>query len=873
MKTKNKRTSFVSRGWRGRRLGLIAAGLALAAAPAIAFAADPDQPVSTGHPDSKAHEVSEVVVNGIPYHETVLPTRLSSSSVYGINLNVMDTPRNTTLISTTQLESLNIQDPRAFSYLTSSAYSDASFGTPNIPRIRGQYADAFMNGMRDSFSQNGYGVPINYDAFQNVAITKGPASVIDGPGPNVGGQVDFLTKRPSLTHQSETADVTLDTLGNHRWMVDVGGPIIPGDLGALLSYSGEDSNNTYFSGHYFYKEALYGAVRWQPTDKYRLDVNAEANIQRYTEEVGVNRVNQALINNGSYLQGAPVGQLDTQIEFAGPFAVNPPGGPSQPYAAVPFLTETQLSNNGAHLNPKTTLDETPGVGSRANLFNFQAIQTYDFNSNLKLENNTLFMYQDSANYEPYYYADTSRGSWSFENRTDLTGDYPISFGSFSFKNQFVIGATYRFAHTNYVSDYSAETVSVYDLTGNPNQWKFPNVNQGQFTDDSFQYKGPFGTTLWGTPGRDIVNFGNTGISDLYDSGVFFQDRMEFSPQFSLLFGARLDALQNHSYDPLGGAVCDMCFTSLANGDPLPQSHTTGVFGLGEFNTSLVWRPESWVSGYLTFDWTQSTDSPNGGEGGINTYGQLPDSFLLRQNNYLYEAGLKFNLLDNRLFSGIAIFDQKRRVPTSPTGSAQANIEGVEAEANYQPTRSFYATASYSYIKTTLETAPEFYDYPAAPGLNVDGGGTFAVFAPGQSFNDPGVPQHLFNFLGNYKFSNGIGLRTGVQVTGPMATSASGVLDLGASSAGGQIPLPTGPGGSIKVSTVNPNYGYYTAPEIPWQYTWNAAVFYEWSRYTLTLSVYNLTDQRNWQPSPPLYGNDFLVLSDPRTFELRLQAKF
>ena len=872
MKKIAKRTTFAARAWRNRRIALTAAGLALVAAPA--FAADPNAPVITGHPDSKAHEVGEVVVNGVPYRETVLPTRLSSSSVYGINLNVMDTPRNTTLISTTQLESLNIQDPRAFSYLTSSAYSDASFGTPNIPRIRGQYADAFMNGMRDSFSQNGYGVPINYDAFQNVAITKGPASVIDGPGPNVGGQVDFLTKRPSLTHQSETADVTLDTLGNHRWMVDVGGPIVSDDLGVLLSYSGEDSNNTYFSGHYFYKEALYGAVRWQPNDKYRLDVNAEANIQRYTEEVGVNRVNQALINNGSYLQGAPVGQLDTQIEFAGPFAVNPPGGPSQPYAAVPFLTEVQLANNGAHLNPRTTLDETPGVGSRANLFNFQAIQTYDFNSNLKLENNTLFMYQDSANYEPYYYADTSNGSWSFENRLDITGDYPISFGSFSFKNQFVVGATYRYAHTNYVSDYSAETVSVYDLTGNPNQWKFPNVNQGQLTDDSFQYKGPFGVTLYGTPGRDIVNFGNTGISDLFDSGVFFQDRMEFSPQFSILFGARLDALQNHSYDPLGGAVCDACFTTLPGTiDPLPQSHTTGVFGLGEFNTSLVWRPQGWVTGYLTFDWTQSTDSPNGGEGGINTYGQLPDSFLLRQNNFLYEAGLKFNLLDNRLFAGLAVFDQKRRVPTSPTGSAQANIEGVEVEANYQPTRSFYATASYSYIKTTLESAPEFYDYPAAPGLNVDGGGTFAVFAPNQTFNDPGVPQHLFNFLGNYKFSNGIGLRTGVQVTGPMATSASGVLDLLASSDGNQIPLPTGPGGSIKVSTVNPNYGYYTAPEIPWQYTWNAAVFYEWSRYTLTLSVYNLTDQRNWQPSPPLYGNDFLVLSDPRTFELRLQAKF
>jgi len=872
MKKRIKRTAFVARGWRMRRLGLAAAGLVLAATPALA--ADPAAPIITGHPDSKAHEVSEVVVNGVPFHETVLPTRLSSSSVYGINLNVMDTPRNTTLLSTTQLETLNIQDPRAFSYLTSSSYSDASFGTPNIPRIRGQYADAFMNGMRDSFSQNGYGVPINYDAFQNISITKGPASVIDGPGPNVGGEVDFLTKRPSLTHQSETGDVTLDTLGNHRWMVDVGGPVINGDLGMLLSYSGEDSTNSYFTGHYFHKEALYAAVRWQPNDKYRLDVNAEVNAQKYTEEVGVNRVNQALINNGSYLQGAPIGQLDTLIEFAGPFAINPPGGPSDPYAAVPFLNVVSLTNNGAHLNPRTTLDETPGVGSQANLFNFQAIQTYDFNSNLKLENNTLFMYQDSANYEPYYYADASRGSWSFENRIDLTGDYPVSFGGFGFKNQFVVGATFRFAHTNYISDYSAETVSVFDLTGNPAQWVFPAANQTPFTNDSFLYKAPFGNTLFGTPGRDIVNFGNSGISDLYDYGVFFQDRMEFSPELSLLFGSRLDALQNHSYDPLGGVVCALCFTTLPDGvTPLPQSHTTGVFGLGEFNTSLVWRPQPWVSTYLTFDWTQSSDTPNGGEGGINTYGQVPDSFLLRQDNYLYEAGLKVNLLDNRLFGGMAVFDQKRRVPVSPTGSTPANIEGFEIEANYQPTRSLYATASYSYIKTTLSQAPEFYDYPAAPGINVDGAGVFADFVPGQSYKDPGVPEHLFNFLGNYKFDNGIGIRSGIQVTGPMATSGSGELNLVNSSLGGLIPLPTGPGGSIKVNAANPNFGYYTAPVIPWQYTWNAAVFYEFKTYTLTLSAYNLTNQRNWQPSPPFYGNDFLVLSDPRTFEIRLQAKF
>ena len=69
-------------------------------------------------------------------------------------------------------------------------------------------------------------------------------------------------------------------------------------------------------------------------------------------------------------------------------------------------------------------------------------------------------------------------------------------------------------------------------------------------------------------------------------------------------------MQNHSYDPLGGAVCDYCFTSVYyNPDiPLPQSHTTGVYGLGNGNVSLVYKPQPWVSTYVTFDFTQSDQS-------------------------------------------------------------------------------------------------------------------------------------------------------------------------------------------------------------------------------------------------------------------------
>ena len=851
----------------GCRVGFAILSLALAAvAPVYAeTASSAEAPTSTTSVAGSDTEPEEVVINGIPQYETVLPTRLSLDSVYGFELNVLDTPRNTTLLSTTQLQTLNIQDPRAFSYLTSSSYSDSSFGTPAIPRIRGQYGDVFYNGMRDSFSQNGYGAPLNYDSFQNISITKGPAGVIDGPGPNVGGEVEFLTKRPSLAHLVASASASVDSMGNRRLVADIGGPLNTGALGVLLSYSGEDSTDNYFTAHYMRKNAVYAALRWQPSDDYRLDFNTEVNSQTYTENVGVNRVNQNLIDHGSYLQGAPAGELDSSVLFANngvPIPVGLAAGFGSPYSAAPFFTEVNLTN-AVHINPKITIDEAPGVVTRALLYNAQLIQTYRISSGLTLENNTFFAFQNSANQEPYYFADASDGSYSIESRTDLSGAFALPIGSSVISNKFAVGTTVRFVHTNYIADYSAEAVSVYDLTGNRNLWRFPEAYQS-FA-NAYLYRAPFGMTQYGVPGRDVVNAGNTGVSDLYDVGLFFQDRMEFSPALSLLYGARMDAVQNHTHDPLGGVDCSAtCFTTL------PQSHTTAVYGLAQLNASLVYKPTPRISSYLTVDWVQSNNSPNGGVGGINTYGQSPDAFQLRTDNYLYEAGLKFDVLDQKLFSGIALFEQKRRIPSGAAGTQTipATIRGVEMEANYQPTRNLYATASYSYIRTRLNAAPLFYDYPAQPGINIDGAANYAVFKPGQTFLDPGVPEHLFNFLGNYKFDNGIGVRTAIQVTGPIATTPSGFLDVTASSTiyGTFVPEI-----ASQISGVTDSRGYFKSPVIPWQYTWNGAVFYQFGKSTLTLSVYNLTDRRNWQPSPAYYGNDFLVRSAPRTFELRLQG--
>src|SRR3984957_19072695 len=167
------------------------------AAPPAAAASSSTAPVATTSISAAttSGDLQEIVVNGIKRGDLIMPTTVTSGAAFGLDLGVMDTPRNNTVLSKAQLDALDVQNPGGFSSLTSSAYSDASFGEPNIPRIRGQFADMFYNGMRDSFTLNGYGAPISFNMVDSIDIIKGPASVQGGAGR--GGAVPSAWPRRS----------------------------------------------------------------------------------------------------------------------------------------------------------------------------------------------------------------------------------------------------------------------------------------------------------------------------------------------------------------------------------------------------------------------------------------------------------------------------------------------------------------------------------------------------------------------------------------------------------------------------------------------------------------------------------------------------
>ena len=771
-------------------------------------------------------DLDEIVVNGIKRGELILPTTVTSSSAYGLDLGVMDTPRNNTLLSKAQLDALNIQNPGGFSYLTSSSYSDAAFGQPNVPRIRGQYSDIFFNGMRDSFTLNGYGAPISFNSVDSIDIIKGPASVQAGPGAGVGGSIDITTKMPTAKFGGDF-NLEFDSQQKRRASFDIGGPLTSNTT-ARASFATDDSGSYYYD-MYFHQQSLFVAVQTDFTPKYSVLVTGSFEDTRYRENDGVNRVNQALIDNGTYLTGAaipPIYGFGTYVDLTG---------------------TTQL-------NDRVLIDEPAGTGAHSLHMKGQLIQTFKATDNFSIVNNTFYDYLNRYNETQDYYADTAKGSYTVENKTD----FKIKFATGFVSNDIDAGFTYRYAHVLDIQNFFNEPVSVFDLSTNPNTFVFPASGQSP----AVPYLAAFNHPQYGLPGRFTEDAGfvnGTVDSNLQDAAIFLEHRMQFSPQWSVLYGLRGDVVQLDYSDPLGGAVYD----------GLPQKASTAWYGLYNGNISLVYTPTSHVSAYFTFNKAQYV-LPTANDGAIATWTVDPTT-QLRQGTLLEEAGVKFDLFDKRLFISTALFKQNRAVPTGNGGEQHslAHIRGAEVELNYQPDPHFFATASYSYLRTTLDTGSAFYNFPAAPGINYDGAGASigSIFQPNQTFLDPGVPQHLFNVLANYKHESGFGAQANIQVTGPIETTQSGYIDVAATEAG----YPGIP--PALVASLTANNDYYQSPKIPWQYTVNAAAFYTYQKYTIKFTVYNLTDRHNLENDYPFYGNDFITRVPPRSYDLTLNGKF
>jgi hypothetical protein len=90
----------------------------------------------------------------------------------------------------------------------------------------------------------------------------------------------------------------------------------------------------------------------------------------------------------------------------------------------------------------------------------------------------------------------------------------------------------------------------------------------------------------------------------------------------------------------------------------PRNTTQGLINL---NGNLTYQPFSWLTAYLTYDYSTSTTDGQGGGYSIGNDNKF-DNPDFRNASDLYEGGFKFDLLDGKLFLAMAGFRQTRSIP-------------------------------------------------------------------------------------------------------------------------------------------------------------------------------------------------------------------
>ena len=683
-------------------------------------------------------ELEKMSVTGVAPEQQILPSARPFNSVFGTDDNIVDVPRNVTIISRQQLSDININSVLDFSKLTSSSYTTTNFGAPANPSIRGQTADLFINGVRGRITSNGNGLPLDFNSVESVNIVKGPATAVQGTSMYVGGFIDLVTKRPYFDAFKGSVSVTVGSYSQKESNIDVGGPLSK-ELAYRFSYSGTDSKG-YWHDYYNKNDAFYGALTYRPNDKYELFLNSSAAWYRYTENWGINRVTQDLIDNGNYMTGINInnGANATPSDAQNSKYVlgNSPDAffPGQPGNVIKFGPAVQLDRHARLLSP--------GNHSTGREFNAQAIQPFLADPETKIVNNTFWSYTARNTLSTYYYSEIIDPSWFAENRTEIIITKPwCSVNG---------GIDLRYQKTKAYDDYFFEPATVWALTKDPS---FINV----YNADSFF--GRFvGQPVPGWPGRyatqGTIN-GDTNDSHSTTVGPYYQGTWKITDKFSAVTGVRYDHFSADVKDPL---------TS-------PVVHDSISVWIPSYNGSLILKPTTSSSLYATYNYSKNTSGAVGNGGGITGWdgtGTFLDKENFQQPSELVEVGSKYALDHNKVFLNFALYDQKRTAKsTSSTVIQKFHAKGFEAELNYQPSKHVYATVSYSYIDAMV-TAPFQSD-----------GGIALLPTEGIDYSKDhqvsGLPKSSFNGLVSYTLDNGLGFTANILVTGPINNNYAGTL--------------------------------------------------------------------------------------------------
>lgn len=264
--------------------------------------------------EEKAAEVTELSdVNVTDDPLRALSSEPSGAS-FGFAKPLLETPRTVTFVSEEQLRLYGVSSVDDLSRLVPGTYTTTRYGLQGGINVRGVSADFYYRGMK-RLQMQGH-VRTVLSAYDNIEVIKGPPSPLYGMG-QIGGYANLDPKSNRaktgkyMTQEQGYLQATVDSFGKGEMQFGLGKPFeVAGKSAGIYVVGLLEDSKTWVESVPAKQKFLQATLSVDnAVGPFRLEMGGQVQ-NSVTTGAYFTRTTQDLIDNGMYITGRPMANLD-----------------------------------------------------------------------------------------------------------------------------------------------------------------------------------------------------------------------------------------------------------------------------------------------------------------------------------------------------------------------------------------------------------------------------------------------------------------------------------------------------------------------------------------------------------------------------------
>ncbi|WP_426030936.1 TonB-dependent siderophore receptor [Caulobacter sp. DWP3-1-3b2] len=750
-----------------------------------------------------------------------------STTVFGLEKPLLETPRSASFVSDTMLQRFGVETLDGLTAVSPGTYTASFYGVPGALNIRGTLAENYFRGFKRVENRGTYATPIGGAA--QIEIVRGPPTPLYGAG-KVGGMLNFIPKsaRDEGRFLTDPRGELTATVGAYDKKNLTGQIALPVKLGAadggVYAYGEVDDSKSFYRGLHPKRQLAEVSADFDLGGGWSTAFGGM--VYHSTGDVqtpGWNRLTQDLIDHQTYVTGRDTTLVDADGNgrlTPGEVGFYPFGSALYiAYGAVPKSDPNHTLDTGVgttRLSPRTVhISPADFSTTRTNTLYLDLAKRFDDGGVLKLQ--LFYDDQENRRFVSYGYPAwfdsavwEARASYAFER----------DFGAVS--TQSIVGASFRRFEGRRRESFNSGMIAIDRR----------DIAFGATPTDIID--SPFSTEPADVQG---LQWENDNSSTWRQAGLFFTSDVKLD-HLTLTLGGRYD-----DYDVAANDTGFLPFT-------VPGRQTDSR-GKATYSASLTYQTPIGLMPYVSYAKASALEVSQAGD---LAPGLVADGSWLSSGD-LAEAGVKVQLLHGTLVGSLAGYRQNRTQLSGLTPIVQSTrAKGVEVEVRWLASNHLSFTATGNAQHTTVEGPDTSFQYIPAYTAGVPAaqayGGSYVIW----SF---GGPSGLPGRAGDYDYS-----LIPNSVVSLYAAYTSDVHDWGSAGATLGVTHVSKTSGTVQDAVTYPAYAVV-----------NASAYLSHGPYTAELNVENLFDTLYFTPDADTYANLGALPGKGREWRVTLKRTF